>query len=200
MNYRDLLQDQREPVSNAVETALQAAPAGVIAALTIHEANITGSDVVPSVSRVVEQLLDIPVINLLWDAWHKHRLVEAARARTVERPLARESVDLAEHTVAISHRPTVVATISGREIDLVNLVIDLTLQITTLTLVIQGGRVAGHGPLTACAESQLSIDRPGWGKPHTLLRSPATRVTIPGPWLPPPVDTRLDPAAANGLT
>ena len=97
-------------------------------------------------SGALASLFDMPVGNVLLDAWYGNRLVRTACANTLAQPGLREEVQLFTTTVTCSYRPTLDLDTAGRRLTVAQLDLELELKLESLVLEVAGGRVTAVGP------------------------------------------------------
>jgi hypothetical protein len=116
-------------------------------------------DMRTEIATALDDLLDMPVGQLALDGWAKRQRVHAACERTRRQPRRREVVPLAEHTLTVTQHPTIELTVGGTTHRLLTLALEVQIEVTAVTLVIQHGRVAEVRHGAASAEATLSAGK-----------------------------------------
>lgn len=101
-------------------------------------------------------LLDMPIGNFVFAAYRKHRLVEAARAASLETGVP-QVVQLLEHTIRSCQQPEVEMEVNGVAETLLTLDLVAEVKIEVVTLVVSEGRIVDTAPGKAIASVAVSL-------------------------------------------
>ena len=112
-------------------------------------------------------LFDMPVGNVLLDAWYGNRLVRAACARTLATPGLTEEMRLLTTTVTCAYHPEIDLEAAGRRIVLVTFDLALELTLDSLVLEVAGGTVRAVGPGIGAINGTLKAGRVEIAERHT---------------------------------
>ncbi len=127
------------------------------AGLDLGRFRLSGVAIDPTqVSVALLRLLDMSLGNVAMEAWHKYAEVARAKRRTAAEPGSRQVVELGEHTVTSIHTPTVHATLGAAAITLLRLKLEMEITVSSLTLLVEHGRVVDSRPGRARASLTLS--------------------------------------------
>jgi hypothetical protein len=103
-------------------------------------------------------LLDIDLIGLLVAGWHAHHDLIAAARRTVAAPGSSELVELIEHQITITQRPSVTIDVDGRRVATVELDLTVEFDVAALVASVKGGLLVGIGSGHCDTTATLAIE------------------------------------------
>jgi hypothetical protein len=136
-------------------------------------------------AEAIGEFVHMPVGNLLFSAFDKHRAITDACAQTRGKPGATAAVVVAEHTLTSSQRPQVEIDVAGKDLELLELVLTVTLHLQMLTVMVTDGQVVGYSAGEADSNAELGIARAG-GEAYVLVHKELPQVTLT-PWRARPV-------------
>jgi hypothetical protein len=158
----------RDRVTSRLRRLIDALPDGVV-----------GSTIAPQVSAALGDLLQVPIDAIAWTAWERYQRVADACARTAGRSGVRETVALHDPTISNTRHISVELDVAGARRQLFDVTLLLAIQVTTVEVVVEAGRVVWARPGAAQASVALLAGD------HELLRRAARPVALHRP-LPPP--------------
>jgi hypothetical protein len=131
--------------------------AGILASVTEvmrSSTSITGAWLAGDLGKAVAQLLDIDVGGLIAGGWRTHRAMQDAARITAQSPDESRTVVLARHTITSVHEPSVEVLVDERVACVVTLKLEVTLDIDSVTAVVERGRLTAF----RCGRSRLSAN------------------------------------------
>ena len=141
-------------------------------------------------AEAIGEFLHMPVGNLLFAAFEKHQAIHDACVQTRGKRGATAAVVIAEHTLTSSQRPQIDIDVAGKDVELLELVLTVTLHIQMLTVTVTEGEVASYAAGDTASTAELGIARAN-GDSHVLVQKELPHVTLP------PVHVRHPQAAVT---
>lgn len=127
-----------------------------------------------AVQQALEQVMDVPVGQVLEASWSKIAGLPEALALSKLNPGAVTLTPLIDHTVTSSHSPTIDLLLGGQRLCEVALEIRLSLNLKGVTLELRRGRIAGLTAGECSGEGVVSFQ----GAP--LLKRKTRAIKLPG--------------------
>jgi hypothetical protein len=139
MSLAELLVDDPSQVTEVLRQRV--IRLGVLVAVSRAE----GFDLVPQVATALASFLSMPVSNVVLWAWDQHQAVQGACRQTNGRPGATARVVVKEHTLKSVQRPTIYLEGPGPKQPILDVELSLTLNIQSVVIDVEEGRVVGAG-------------------------------------------------------
>ncbi len=107
--------------------------------------------------KVIAGVLDQGLADVLAAGWRRWDEISAAARRSLETPGSREIVELADHEITSTHRPSVDVTFDGKKITEIEATIELAAELHAVTAVVAGGRLTALRTGRADVSASLAI-------------------------------------------
>ena len=103
--------------------------------------------------------VDMELADVVVRGWVRHKALRAAAERTRER--GRELVDLADHTMVSTHRPTIDLSVDGAPLVTLHLMLQLSIRVVGVIAVVERASLVGlqSGALEVTASLKLGNDQ-----------------------------------------
>jgi hypothetical protein len=146
-------------------------------------------------AAATDGLLSMNLADIVADGWKTYRALTEAARHTLDKPNARESVDLVTHRIESTHRPNVELSINSTRLAVIEIELNIAFTIAGMRAVVEQARLTKIESGTGTAAGSLTIHRveitkkqrqfdlPGvvrLGKGLPLLGPPTNR-TVPRP-------------------
>jgi hypothetical protein len=128
-----------EKLANTLDTSEEAAE--IKAALAKAVPGLPLGPIIESVSKALQDALDVPISSVLGSAWNRARELRAAIRETRDSDKAAVLVPLLNHTITSEHRPYVDVMVSGAAIARLVFPLKLALQVEGAVLRVANGRM-----------------------------------------------------------
>jgi hypothetical protein len=130
------------PARNTEDTLTSTLRAlGIVAEMVRLVAGIDAATVDGDVAGGIAGLLDMPISDVLFEAWSSAGELEAAARSTAAEPGRTEHVTLATQQVGLTWKPSVDLIVNGRRCGTIHLEVQLALEITLLRARVRSGRL-----------------------------------------------------------
>ena len=128
-----------EKLANTLDTSEEAAE--IKAALAKAVPGLPLGPIIESVSKALQDALDVPISSVLGSAWNRARELRAAIRETRDSDKAAVLVPLLNHTITSEHRPYVDVMVSGAAIARLVFPLKLAVQVEGAVLRVAKGRM-----------------------------------------------------------